>query len=156
LIVAMMVLIALTLIVISGSHNGVMQLRMSSNLESRVEAVQTAQAALDFVDGIDPATITTDLGNLCYGDTSAFYTQSLITYASTCVSTFTLPSPINTKTGLVLVLDEAEEQRLRGSSGDFTGYYFPVYSTYDNSAAGQGRATLGAGSMKIIIDPPTS
>ena len=38
-----------------------------------------------------------------------------------------------------VMLDEAEEQRLRGFSGDFTGYFFPVYSSYDNSAAGQGR-----------------
>jgi hypothetical protein len=155
MITAMMVLIALTLIILSGAHNGIMQLRMSSNLESRMEAVQTAQAGLDFADSVDPTSITTGLNYVCYGDMNSFYVASITAYASNCGTIGTLPSPIDNYTGLIMVRDNALEGDLPPNMATSIGLievaYFRAYSGYDNSSNGQGRVILGAGVMKLKL-----
>ena len=154
-VTALLVLIALTLIVLSGSHNGIMQLRMSSNLESRMEAVQTAQAGLDFAESIDPTDITTAQNFICYGDTSAFYVSTIAAYAASCGSATTLPSPINNNTGLVLVRDQGLEgdlpPNMATSIGLVEAAYFRVYSAFDGSGSRGGRTILGSGIMKFKL-----
>jgi len=49
LVITLLLLIVMTLIVLSGSRNTTLQLRMASNLQARFEAVQKTQAAIDHV-----------------------------------------------------------------------------------------------------------
>jgi hypothetical protein len=152
---AIMVLIALTLIVLSGSRNSTMQLRMSSNLQSRVDALEFAQSGLDFVKNNNSITIGTGVASVCYGDMSSFYAASLSTVSSSCTPTSVLPSPVDTNTGLLLVREEALEGDLPPNMATSVGLveasYFRVYSAYDNTANGQGRAMLGGGLMKLQL-----
>jgi Tfp pilus assembly protein PilX len=65
MITTLMILIILTIVVLSGSQNSTMQLKMSSNLQSRMEAMEFAQAGLDFAESIDPVDIPISANNLC-------------------------------------------------------------------------------------------
>jgi hypothetical protein len=154
-VIALLILIALSLIVLSGSRNSTMQLRMASNLQMRMEAVQNAQAGLDYAESIDPTTITTGMNYLCYGDMGSFYVGSVTQYIGSCGTSLTLPSPIDTDTGLILVRDNTLEGDLPPSMETSVGLiessYFRAYSGHDKSAAGQGRAVLGTGIMKFKL-----
>jgi hypothetical protein len=155
MITALMVLIALTLIVLSGSRNSTMQLRMSSNLQSRVDALEYAQAGLDFVKNNNDIKAVTGVTSVCYGDMSTFYVSSVTTYSDNCTPTGPLPSPIDTKTGLILVRETALEGDLPPNMATSVGLveasYFRVYSAYDNTSNGQGRTMLGGGLMKLQL-----
>lgn len=154
MITALMVLIALTLIVLSGSRNSTMQLRMSSNLQSHVDALEYAQAGLDFVK--NNSAIDFGIGDsVCYGVMSTFYVPSVTYYSDSCTPSGALPSPIDTKTGLILVREQALEGSLppnmATSIGLIEASYFRAYSAYDNTTDGQGRAMLGGGLMKLKL-----
>lgn len=152
---ALMVLIALTLIVLSGSRNSTMQLRMSSNLQSRVDALENAQSGLDFTKNNNSISIGTGVTSVCYGDMSSFYAASITAVANACTPTDVLPSPIDTNTGLLLVREVALEgdlpPNMATSIGLVEASYFRVYSAHDNTANGQGRAMLGGGLMKLQL-----
>lgn len=155
MITALMVLIALTLIVLSGSRNSTMQLRMSSNLQSRIDALEYAQSGLDFVKNNENITIGTGVSSVCYGDMSSFYAASIAAVSSSCTPTDVLPSPIDTNTGLLLVREVALEGDLPPNMSTSVGLveasYFRVYSAYDNTDNGQGRVMLGGGLMKLQL-----
>ena len=149
MITVMLILIALTLIVLSGSRNSTMQLRMASNLQSRLEAVEYAQSALDWAEAIPPSSIQISDNYKCYGDMNSFYAPSISDYTASCIGTEALDAPIDTKTGLILVRDPGLEGDLPPSMATSTGLietaFFRAYGGYDNTNEGQGRAILGTG-----------
>ena len=151
MITALMVLIALTLIVLSGSRNTSMQLRMATNQQLRVEALEQAQAALDFAEKIDPSTIPVGTNIIC----STWNPEE-----AGCNIRVDMPAPLIDEEGgtswLTIKRDEGLEgslpRNLRASEGSITFAYFKAISTYDNTAAGQGRAKLGTGLAKIRLN----
>ena len=150
LVVTLLILLVMNLIVISGSRNTSMQLRMASNLQSRIEAQQIAQAGLDFAaslkaDQIGGATV------IC----STYNPDGL-----TCGATIAMPSPFDntSSTGTSWFHIEENDAGLAGgcgralsvSVGSFGCKFFEAYSTYDNTKNGQGRSTLGNGFMRVV------
>ena len=150
-IAALMVLIALTLIVLSGSRNSTMQLRMASNLQLRVEALEQAQAGLDFAANIKSTDIPVGSNVIC----STWNPE-----ANNCSFRVDMPAPLNDETDgtswLTIERDTGLEgslpRNLATSEGLITFAYFKAVSTYDNTAAGQGRARVGGGLAKIRLN----
>jgi len=155
---ALIVLIALTLIVLSGSRNSTLQLRMASNLEARVEAVQQAQAGLDFVDSIPASGIITDpgifySGNDPYGYSADSNNKPIRDFA-------TIPAGLDIDTvsskGWLYLLRDNRVSAVPEEVGDmelgWNAAFFNVISGYDDTAGGRGRAELSAGVFKL--NPP--
>ena len=152
MITVMILLIVLTLIVLSGSRNTTMQLHMASNLESRVEALQFAQAGLDLVESIDPTLIPVGANTVC----STFNPDE-----ANCDISVDMPAPFNNESPngtswLSLKRDVGLEgslpRNMETSANLVTSAYFQAYSTYDNTTNGRGRADLAAGIMKLKLN----
>ena len=152
MITVLMVLIILTLIVLSGSRNTTMQLKMAANLESRVEALEFAQAGLDFVESIDPTLIPISANTVC----STFNPEE-----ANCDITFPMEEPFNNTSPngtswISLRRDNGLEgslpRNLQTSANLISSAYFQAYSTYDNTTNGRGRADLAAGIMKLKLN----
>jgi type II secretory pathway pseudopilin PulG len=158
IIVVLLLLIALTLIVLSGSRNTTMQLRMSSNLESRIEALEFAQAGLDFAESIPPTAIPVSSNNVC----SNFHPDADTgTPTLTCDTRIAMPAPFdnsnpNATSWLVMKRDTGLEgslpRGLKTSANLLSAAYFQAFSSYDNTANGRGRADLVAGIMKMKLN----
>ena len=151
MIVAMLVLIALTLIVLSGSRDTTMQLRMASNMQSRVEALETSQAGLDY--------------GFRYGKDNLRTTDTIICTVNhpasgTCIRAIpndpTVHSPLDfSSTGKSTLLIEKTGGGYEEGTSISLGKknYFKVESTFDDSANGQGQAKLVSG-IKILEFTP--
>jgi hypothetical protein len=158
LVVSLLILIAMTLIVLSGSRNTSMQLTMSSNLQSRVEALQMAQAGLDYA-----ATLTADqtAGANTVCSTSPPSADDLPVASVTCDKSVDMPTGFgfdNAADGSSWLYLEADDAGLSGGCGrameisieTFECQFYKVYSIYDNTDAGQGRAVVGTGMMRVV------
>ena len=152
LVVSLLMLIVMTLIVLSGSRNSSMQLRMASNLESRVEAQQWAQAGLDYAVTLT-STQTAGATLLC-----SIYNPEDICINNTHTD-ITLPSSFdNSNDGPSWVHLEEGDAGLNGGCGralaisvnTFDCVFYEAYSTYDNTKNGRGRSTLGTGMVRIV------
>ena len=149
LVVTLLLLLVMTLIVISGSRNTSMQLRMASNLQSRIEAQQLAQAGLDYVASLKASQVA-GASTVC----SSFNPEH------TCDVTVDMPAPFDNSSPdgtswLYLRKDDAGlaggcGRALSVSVGTFECDFFEAYSTYDNTKNGQGRSTLGNGMMRVV------
>ena len=159
MIVTLLLLIALTLVVLSGSRNSTLQLKMSSNLQSRIEAVEYAQAGLDFAESIDPTSIQINANTIC----SNYHPDADgASPTTTCNQRITLPDPLfndgtdNSTSWLVLKRDAGLEgslpRGLKTSANLLSAAYFQAFSEYDNSDNGQGKAELAAGIMKLKLN----
>ena len=153
LVVSLLLLIVMTLIVLAGSRNSSLQLRMASNLQSRVEAQQWAQAGLDFAVTLTPAQ-TAGATSIC----STFNPEE------TCAITIDMPGVFNNSSPngtSWIYLVEAGGIGGSGGSDDcgralaidpefFDCTFYEAYSTYDNTKNGGGRSTLGTGMVRIV------
>ncbi len=155
MMVAMLILIALTLIVLSGSRNTTMQLRMSSNLQSHVEAVEHAQAGLDLAETIPAKNIPTSSDVLCTENHPGENNCGPVDIEDIV----TMPTAMNYSSGgtssLVLVRDTASKggacPREGTSTATFSCAYFKAISTYDNTGNGQGKTALVTGLIKKTL-----
>jgi hypothetical protein len=152
MITVLLLLIVLTLVVLSGSRITTMQLHMASNLESRVEALEFAQAGLDLVEGIDPTRIPVGINTIC----STFNPEE-----TNCDIAVDMPAPFDNTSPdgtswLSLKRDDGLEgslpRNMETSKGVISSAYFQAYSTYDNTKNGRGRADLAAGIMKLRLN----
>jgi hypothetical protein len=149
LVVSLLLLIVMTLIVLSGSRNSSLQLRMASNLESRVEAQQWAQAGLDYAVTLT-STDTAGATSIC----STFNPEQ------TCIKTVPMPAVFNNTSpnGTSWIHLEEGDAGLGGGCGralavsvdQFDCTFYEAYSTYDDTKKGRGRATLGTGLVRIV------
>jgi len=147
MIVALLVLIALTLIVLSGSRNTTMQLRMASNMQSRVEALETSQAGLDYGFFLGQTTLRTTDDLIC----TEHHPDLTCTKRS-----INLPPPLDdSDTGPSNLRIEKTGGGYEEGTSISLGKknYFRVESTFDNTANGQGRAKLVSG-IKILEFTP--
>ena len=161
MITTLLLLIVMTLIVLSASRDTTMQLKMSSNLQSRVEALQYAQAGLDLIERIgDQPTIDIDELKYCMSthDAHKQFDYAPATPCSDTTTIETLPGPIlhfaNTPSGSTnwLVIENIGELELPLSSEEEFPYQaFIVTSGHDNTANGGGKAVLRAGFIKKKI-----
>lgn len=150
MIMALLILIVITLIALSGSRNTTLQLKMASNLQSRVEAIQFAQAGLDYAEVIDISGLSQ------FGD-------------SVCTSGLTNSNGNACNKGQINVnstgvLNESDSTLLIEHFGvgvlESTSYnvatadYIRVESTYDKTDDGQGRAKLIMGIKKLNLQAP--
>jgi Tfp pilus assembly protein PilX len=158
MMVAMLILIALTLIVLSGSRNTTMQLRMSSNLQSHVEAVEHAQAGLDLAETIPAKLIPTSADVLCTENHPGVNNCGPVDIEDMV----TMPTAMNYSSGgtssLVLERDTASkggacplEPGKAVSRRTFDCSYFKATSTFDDTGNGQGKATLVTGLIKKTL-----
>lgn len=146
-VVAMLVLIALTLIVLSGSRNTTMQLRMASNLESRVDALEKSQGGLDY--------------GFYYGQTQLRIADQLICTSyhpdTNCTNRIiNLPAPLDDSASgpSNLLIEKTGGGYEEGTSVSLgKKNYFRVESTYDNRANGQGRTKLVSGIKLLEFTP---
>ena len=150
MIVAMLVLIALTLIVLSGSRNTTMQLRMASNMQSRVEALETSQAGLDY------AVIysSTDLTVKKPGNKICTLYHPDCTTAERVID---MPPPLDDSTtgpSNLLIVQEGRDDIPGSTIGTFEFTNFKVTSTFENTANGQGRAKLVSGIKRVTLIQP--
>ena len=150
LIVTMLILIVLTLIVLAGSRQTTMQLRMSTNLQSRVDAVEQAQAGLDYAETIPGAKIPVAAQVLCTENNPDGY--------SCYPDPIILPAPMDSSSdgtsSLVLIRDNLSPggcPREGTSASTFECAYFKAISTFDDTANGQGRSTVNAGLIKKTL-----
>jgi hypothetical protein len=147
MIVALLVLIALTLIVLSGSRNTTMQLRMASNMQSRVEALETSQAGLDYGFYLGQTTLRTTDNLIC----TQYHPDA------NCTSRIIdLPAPLDDSAAgpSNLLIEKTGGGYEEGTSISLgKKNYFRVESTFDNTANGQGRTKLVSG-IKILEFTP--
>ena len=166
LIVTLLLLIIITLITLSGSRNTTLQLRMASNLQAQIEALQFAQAGLDFVEGFSKTDINLDSGTIgkkfC---TNNVPTEGVIDYAANCESQTTsllfvplapMPLPLINKAELKegnswVTLEHLNIAPCIDCDENFDEVFVMVTSGYDNTANGQGQAVLSAGYKKLIL-----
>jgi hypothetical protein len=151
MIVALLVLIALTLIVLSGSRNTTMQLRMASNMQSRVEALETSQAGLDYGFFLGQTTLRTTDDLICTQHYLDLPGQTPCTKR-----TINLPPPLDdSATGPSNLRIEKTGGGYEEGTSISLGKknYFRVESTFDNTSNGQGRAKLVSG-IKILEFTP--
>lgn len=155
MIVALLILIALTLIVLSGSRNTTMQLRMSSNFQSHVESVEHAQAGLDLAETIPAKKIPTSSNVLCTENHPGVNDCGPVDIEDTV----TMPTAMNYSSGgtssLVLRRDIATTSdrcpREGTSASTFSCAYFKAVSTFDNTGNGQGKTALVTGLIKKTL-----
>ena len=154
MIVTLLLLIVLTIIALSSSRNTTLQLRMSSNMQSRIEAIQYAQAALDLV--VEKVNIGKMLD---VNDSMCASTADTPEYPvdMSCNTTF-----IDNNTNII---DLKTIEPFKSASGDTTltikyygdvplpettiplmrAHFFEAHSTYDDTAHGRGKVTLAIG-----------
>ena len=151
LVVALMLLIAMTLIVLSGSRSTSLQLKISSNMQSRVEAQQMAQAGLDFAQTLTAAE-TAGANTICSTYNPDHSCEKYIVMKTEYG--FDNSSPDGTS-WLYL---EADDAGLSGGCGRAMGIsietfecqFYKAFSTYDNTDNGGGRAKVGTGMMRVV------
>jgi PilX N-terminal len=170
LVVALLILIVITALSLAAMRSSTMQLQMASNDEHRMDAFQTAQAAIDYVisirtDPVSPENYFPVIGGagyaLCTACPGSGYPcfPRLPENQSCTVSTVSLPAPPFSDYSQVQVLRLPPDLRPppRGTETSiekFDAATFQVDSVYDQSAAGRGKAELVQG--YIILVPKMS
>ncbi len=160
LAVSLLMLVILTLIGIAAMRVGRLELRLSQNAESRVNAQQRAQSLADAVLNQSSANLPIQAGTgalgcfISGGDTA----PAVVPFSCNGVAP-TLPSNTSTDFGYSQVTREQPEfvtpAALRdGTSGrsyDFAR--FTVVAGYDNTGNGMGAAEVGIGVLRLHVQP---
>jgi Tfp pilus assembly protein PilX len=167
LVITLLILIVITLIVLSGSRNTTLQLRMASNLQTHLEAVQKAQSAVDAVIANYNATDfrdddlcictenlsgdTCDSGQSCsqfkatgtWLDIQSNYLDSTTMTNGNWVKVERLQKPVDLP-GFTI------KKGFQGAGGgNWFATAFKVESGYNGTASGQGKAVLKIGAVKL-------
>ena len=154
MIVTLLLLVVMTLIVLASSRNTTMQLRMSSNLESRTTALQYAQAGLDAVEELieTPSIDVTESKYCTTNHPNPDKYEINPSTPCTTIADLTMDAyGLNTRsTGTSwLVLENIGDLELPNCSDDtciVTAWL--VTSGYDGRSEGQGHAVLRMGAVK--------
>jgi len=168
LVITLLILVIMTLIVLSGSRNTTLQLRMASNLQTRIDALQKVQSAIDdvivnynatdFQD--DDLFICTENGN---NHLAADETRTCDPFKSNSeylkLSSTSLYASSATDISWVLVDRVKENIDLTGftikagfkgaGGGNWFGTGYEITSGYDGSETGQGKAVIKIGAIKL-------
>jgi len=148
LFTALIILVALTLVSLGSLGTSILELRMSTNEESRIGAFQSAQSAIDAVikDSDTNYVVIGTVGNTkCYN------------WPSACNTSVTggLPAPLG-NFNQVKIERTAEQgcpprTRLAASScTSMNSAPFTTYSTYDGLTLGRGKSELVQGYITLI------
>lgn len=146
LFTALIMLIALTIISLASLGTSLLELRMANNTEAGISAFQSAQSAIDNVIFNDTANfvITGDLNN----------TNCTTNADGTCdARNVELPVPFvsNNQVTITRTSDSGcPPADLETSCSKSKAASFDIYSKYDRSALGQGRAELNQGYVKLF------
>ncbi len=158
LAISLLILIVLTLLGIAAMRSSRLELRLSQNAESRVNALQSAQAIADGVTQSD-ANLSVSAGAgyvACYKPSDSAKQPDTLPFA--CVAP-TLSAPLNAYT-YAQVLREAPEflttATLRGAGNSSRSYDFARFTVtggYDHSADSFGAAEIVQGVLKLHSKP---
>lgn len=147
LFTALIILVALTLVSLGSLGTSILELRMSTNEESRIGAFQSAQSAIDAViknSDVNYVATGTPGNTKCYNWPSACNTSDII-----------LPSPMGAANQVKI--EQTAEQgcpprtRLTASScTSMNSAPFTTYSTYDGLTLGRGKSELVQGWITLV------
>ena len=166
LVVALIIMIVITLLTISGMSGGIMEMRMSVNEEMRIAALQAAQAAVDEIaERIIEDPVETDLTPLDVavaglpGD-ALVCTSALPSTVSSCTdASLSLVGQSASANDKVAITRLAPEQgnpnptRIRGrefSVDRFRAAFFQIEAEHDATATAGSRARIVQGYMALI------
>ena len=164
LVVTLLILIVMTLIVLSGSRNTTLQLRMASNLQTQIEALQKAQSAVD--------DIIANYNATDFRDDDLFICTEKHKSTSDCerfkttgewliLNSSYLDSTTSSGTGTSWVEIERVQENIdlsgfdikagfKGAGGgNWFGTGYEVTSGYDGTESGQGKAIIKSGAIKL-------
>lgn len=147
LLTALIILVAITILALGSLGTSLLELRMSSNHEATVAALQTAQAAVDAVI-VDAENNFIVSGTV--GDTRC------ANWPTSCVADLsTLPAPLSSanEVRVTRTTEQGCPPRTRNtaSSCDHMNVAsFELESKYDNTLVGGGKAALTQGYLKLI------
>jgi len=147
LFTALIMLFALSVVSLASLTTSLMELRMSNNAEAGMSAFQLAQAGID-------AALTDETNNFlvvgAVGDTKC--TPGYPTACNSNMATF--PSPANkSQVRITRVTDKGCPPRTRNSASSCakqSAATFVAESSYDGTFAGQGKAELTLGYIKLL------
>lgn len=153
LITSLIILVAVTIITLTSLGNTLLELRMSTNEESSMQAFQSAQAAIDEVIKNEKTNVIVT-GNIGHTNCSTYYPNACE------MNGVTLSNPpfknlsgamINT-IQITRTSNEICPPRMsRGSScTKVQGVNFDIESTYDNTLSGLGKAVLTQGFVRLV------
>ncbi|MBS1212378.1 MAG: PilX N-terminal [Proteobacteria bacterium] len=149
LVVALLILLVVTLFGLAAIGTSTMELRMAANTEARQQAVQQAQAAVDYL------TVTPSLLPVTGGVGYKLCTANL----SGCDQTnIDLPLPLNDDTGGPNTLTVTRQNPGTGlpprimatSSAAFASAYYNATSTYDARANRGAKVSVVVGLMRVV------
>jgi len=134
LLVALSFLVVITLISLSAMRSSTTELRLASNNEEQIAALQVAQAAIDnAVSDPDNFVVTGTSGTLNSQITISGLTEFTHASMSLTEGSTTLPP-----------------RGLGVSADKFQATQFDISAQYDNVSAGRGHATIGQGLVLLI------
>ncbi|GAC1620895.1 MAG: hypothetical protein NVS9B10_03120 [Nevskia sp.] len=168
LAVSLLILIVLTLLGIAAMRSSRLELKLSQNAESRINALETAQAVADAVTQSD-SNLSISAGPGFIGCYVASVVPDSLPNASLdqypCSDSTTVRSPLALSTALpgytyAQALRETPEflttAALRGAGNSGRSYDFARFTVtggYDSSAAGFGAAEVTQGTLKLHTKP---
>lgn len=134
LLVALSFLVVITLISLSAMRSSTTELRLASNNEEQMAALQVAQAAVDSaLSNPDNFVVTGDEGSVNTNITISGVTEFTHATMSLTEGATTLPP-----------------RGLGVSADKFQATMFDVDASYDNVAGGRGQAGIGQGMVLLI------
>jgi len=145
LLMALMFLVIITLISLSSMRTSTLELKMAANEQLRVEAVQSAQSAIDQIINVDNFPVVTEDYTVCFnmaGDTD--------TQGNSCNETQSDLDNTNKHVEVRLKSSGSFTCRAcQSSSNKFSAAQFAIHSEYEDTNHG-GRATVGQGLLMLI------
>ena len=155
LIIALVFLLLITLLGISSSNTNIQQLLMAGNEQSRIEAVQRAQALVDgILDNEDNIPLSGNVGfrTCAFGDVDAICDSSVILLAPkvTAVLNGGNTSYFATRMGPLTAPVPPLNEELASSSSAYQIALVEVDATFDGTASRQGTSNIVQGIMLLV------
>lgn len=147
LVTAMLFLIVITLLSITGMRSSTLELRMASNEESRVQALENAQAAVDAV--------VNNLNNFPVAGTAGYTICANTTGCNASAATDLTAAPFDAAENTVVITRVGSDslpppRGLETSATAVSVSIFTIDSTVDRSASAGGRVRLVQGLARLV------
>ncbi len=151
LVTSLVFLIAITLLAIASMRSSVIGMHMAQNEESRIVAIQGAQALADAIVS-DPATtpVIGEPGFTICTATEFNCTRNDLTMTNAIMAQYTASGVVSARVERMFPALRPAPRGVESSMDKFVGASFEVRSTYDRVAEGLGKQTVVEGILVLV------
>ena len=151
LVTSLVFLIAITLLAIASMRSSTIGLHMSQNEESRIVAIQGAQALADAIVS-DPNTtpVIGEPGFTICTATQTNCTRNDLTMTNAIMAQYTTSGVVSARVERMFPALRPAPRGVESSMDKFVGASFEVTSTYDRVAEGLGKQTVVEGILVLV------